>query len=105
HYGKVGLDTNGTNWGSDIYKAYTTREKDYNNNTGQGLEASLTYVLLRAAWLINVESGFKVEAGLQLRQMNAGLDETANTRSLPLGGSNMVFVGLRTEFLNRYFDF
>ncbi len=105
HYGKMGLDTAGSNWGSDIYKTYSTREMDYENSTGQGLEATLIYFMARAAWMVNPESGLKLEAGFQMRSMTAQVSDGTSTRPLPLGESNFVFIGLRTEFLNRYFDF
>mgnify|MGYP000126705651 CR=1 FL=1 len=105
HYGKIGLDSAGSNWGSDIYRNYREREQDYGNVTGQGLEGRLLYVLLRAAWLINPESGLKIEAGYQMRSLTVQNAQNVSTRYLPTGESNYAFVGLRTEFFNRYYDF
>ena len=105
HYGRIGLDTLNSNWGSDIYKSYNSREQDYNNSTGQGLQANLIYILLRGAWIVNPESGLKLEAGVQLRSLSADGDADISTLSLPVGDSKFIFVGLRTELFNRYFDF
>ncbi|HBF20163.1 MAG: gliding motility protein RemB [Owenweeksia sp.] len=105
HYGQIGLDTAGSNWGSDIYKSYDSREQDYDNATGQGVKANLVYVLLRAAWLVNPESGLKLETGVQLRSLSAKGVTDISTQSLPLGDSKFIFFGLRTELFNRYFDF
>jgi hypothetical protein len=40
-YVKSGLDTNGSNWGTDIRKSYLAHERDYNNVIGQGVASNL----------------------------------------------------------------
>lgn len=99
--GRIGLDTAGSDWGADIYLPYNEREQDYNNKIGQGVKGNITYLLVRAAWLVNPESGLKLEAGMQWRSLNLDL----NTLPLPEGESKYFFLGLRTEFFNRYYDF
>lgn len=101
NYGEIGLDTLGSDWGADIYRSYQEREQDYNNSIAQGESARLFYLLLRMAWLVNPESGLKIEAGMQWRDLNTG----RSTLPLPGGTSQYVFLGLRTEFFNRYYDF
>ncbi len=102
NYGSIGLDSNGSNWGTDVYQSYNTRELDLGNEIGQGVNAQLLYVKLRLAYLVNPASGLKVETGLQHRNLSAAVNATTpfNTSS-----NTWFFVGLRTEFLNRYYDF
>lgn len=102
HYGKLGLDTLGSNWGSNIYESYETRESDFGNSTGQGVDGTLNYLYLRAGWLINPKSGLKVEAGMQFRDLSA---PSNNFGPVSVGKSNYIFLGLRTEFFNQYLDF
>ncbi len=101
HLGNIGLDTNGSDWGTDIYISSNEREQQLGNETGQGLEGIYSYVLLRAGWLVNPASGLKVELGARLRNLSAD----GNTLPFSAGQSNYLFVGLRTEFFNTYYDF
>ncbi len=101
HYGKMGLDTNGSDWGGDIYLPYTQRQQSEGNTVAQGATGNYMFVLLRMAWLVNPASGLKVEAGARIRSLSA----TANTLPYASGNSNYLFVGLRTEFFNTYYDF
>jgi hypothetical protein len=43
-YATYGLDLANTNWGKDILKDYNTREQEYGNSTGQGIESFLTFL-------------------------------------------------------------
>lgn len=100
--GLIGLDTGSSNWGANIYLPYTTREQDYDNFTGQGIEVNLHFLQLRMAWIVNAESNLKVELGYRRRHLSSSSQLT-----LPLASqeSNFVFFGLRTEMFNQYYDF
>lgn len=101
HFGLIGLDTNGSDWGTDIYLSYNQRQRNEGNTVAQGMQGTYNYFLLRAAWLINPASGLKLEAGARIRSLQA------NGETLPFtaGSSQYYFIGLRTEFFNTYYDF
>ncbi len=101
-YGTIGLDSNGANWGADVYLSYNSREQDLGNEIGQGVKANLLYAKARVAYLVNPASGLKLEAGIHHRE--ARTNEAA-TRPFSSGRNTWFFIGLRTEFLNRYYDF
>jgi hypothetical protein len=101
HMGQMGLDTNGSDWGSDIYQPYGNRELEEGNVVGQGVDGQYLYTLLRLGWLINPATGLKVEAGAQIRNLTT----PSTTTPFAGGSSQYVFVGLRTGFFNTYYDF
>ena len=49
-YTKVGRDTTGVNWGSDILKNNKSRQNDFGNTIGQGVSNTLTFVDLTASF-------------------------------------------------------
>lgn len=102
HFGFIGLDTAGSNWGSNIYLSYRTREQDYDNSTGQGVPATMSFIALRASWLVNPASNLKVELGTRLRNLNSDITSTSPVST---GSSSYVYFGLRTEIFNQYYDF
>ncbi len=102
-YGARGLDTNNSNWGSELYISYQEREQDLNNEIAQGLRADFLYSLLRVGWMMNPATGLKIEAGWQYR----GFINDISVATSPFSSvtSHYFFAGLRTEFFNRYYDF
>ncbi len=103
HLGVIGLDTNGSDYGADLYRSYNQRERDLGNEMAQGLRSNYRYLYLRGAWLLNPASGLKLEAGLRWRKLGETVDLA--TQPLTSGESLYLFFGLRTEFFNRYYDF
>lgn len=102
NYGRIGNDVNGSNWGTDVYQSYETREQDLNNYTGQGDAANYYFAFLRGAYLVNPSSGLKLELGFRFRQY---LPEGGNGSGPMLKQrSGMLIFGLRTEMFNRYYD-
>ncbi len=51
-YTKVGRDTTGVNWGSDILKNNKTRQHEYGNNIGQGVKNTIVFVDLTASYQV-----------------------------------------------------
>jgi hypothetical protein len=102
NYGNIGLDSNNSNWGSDVYTSYNLREQDLNNTIGQGVEGIVLYTKVRAAYLVNPASGLKAEVGYQYRNVSTAV---ATSSSQTTGNFGWFFFGLRTEFLNHYYDF
>lgn len=102
HFGQMGLDTAGSNWGSNVYLSYKERERDYGNEIGQGVPANLSFIALRASWLVNPASNLKVEIGARIRNLDSDI---TNTSPISTGSSTYIYFGLRTELFNQYYDF
>lgn len=101
HLGLIGLDTDSMNWGSNIFRSYDDHRQELGNEVGQGESGRYQYLEARLAYLINPASALKLEAGLRLRNLEAA----DASMPLPAGQSQYFFVGLRTGFFNRYYDF
>lgn len=96
NYARYGKDSAGTNFGSDLYKSYNSRSKEYDNYIGQGVRASLYYTDIRLSFLLNPVINLRLEAGLVLREeVIEGIPEK----------SEFVTFGLRSSFRNLYYDF
>lgn len=104
HYGLIGLDDRDSNFGTDIFESYNSREMDLGNEVAQGAQGDYVYLYLRGAFLINPATGLKLEAGWRYRSLTT-VEEIEITQPLRSGESHYVFVGLRTEFFNRYYGF
>ncbi len=68
-----GDDEANTNWGKDVMKSYTTREQDYNNTIGQGIDTKLFYGNLTASYQLNHNLFF--DLSLISRKIDSELDE------------------------------
>jgi hypothetical protein len=104
NFGRLGADAAGSNWGSDIYLSYETREQDLGNEIAQGLSANYFYLQARAAYLINPASNLKFELGIRYRNFSPEVTEGVKTSSMLNQESAMLIFGLRTEMFNRYYD-
>ena len=51
-YVLTGRDTTGVNWGGDVLKSYRTIQQTYGNKTGQGLSSAITYINLKASYML-----------------------------------------------------
>lgn len=49
---QTGLDTAGSNWGSNIHLDYATREQEYGNKTGQGVSADIKMVSFQLSYML-----------------------------------------------------
>jgi hypothetical protein len=104
NFGRLGADAAGSNWGSDIYLSYNSREQDLGNETAQGISANYFYLQARAAFLINPASNLKFELGIRYRNFSPEVTEGVKTTSMLNQESAMLIFGLRTEMFNRYYD-
>lgn len=100
--GRIGLDSLGSNWGTDIYLPYTSREQELGNRIGQGLQGNLLYLHGRLAYWVNPKTGLKFEIGMRYRRLQA--PGNLETSPVALSETTWGFVGLRTELFNRYYD-
>ena len=97
HFGRVGRDAPGENWGGDIFASWDIRSLDTGVFTPQGNVGDLTYLRLEAAYTINPIYNLQIHAGYQLRQ------ETSSIGGLP--NSGLTYIGLRTNIYDAYQDF
>ncbi|MCF6172147.1 MAG: hypothetical protein L3J66_14340 [Bacteroidales bacterium] len=95
-YALYGLDYDGKNFGKNIYKPYTTRENEYGNYVGQGLETTVLYNDISVSYLINPAYNFNIALGYTNRS-SANDKETVNT--------SYIYIALRTSLRNFYYDF
>lgn len=97
NYSQYGTDANpALNWGGDIFKPYSTREKNYGNTIGQGLKTNLFYGQGTIAFVLNPKYNLRLEASAALR------NEKNDLRT------NREFIfnfGLRSTFRQFYYDF
>jgi hypothetical protein len=94
---KVGLDTNqSTTIGQDIYKPYNDRTQDYGYFIGNGSNTNIINNTLKITYIINPKSRFTIQGGITNRiYKNDFVDNS----------SNLFFIGLRTNIINRYTDY
>ena len=98
-YSKQGLDATEENWGSDIFKPYTTREQEFGNETLQGAETTKTIIDFKVGYIINPSYNLRIEAGI----MNRSLDGFVPASDF--AKTNYFFAGLSTRLYNYYSDF
>ncbi len=96
---KQGLDEGNQNWGAEIFKPYTTREQEFNNETLQGQQSNLTYFEAKLGYIINPNYNLRFELGFLNRTLDDFIpnDDFASTQYL--------FFGLNTSLHNYYGDF
>ena len=104
NFGRMGADAAGSNWGSDIYLSYDSREQDLGNEIAQGISANYFYLQARAAYVLNTSSNLKLELGFRYRNFTPDVAENVKTTAMLNQESAMLFFGLRTEMFNRYYD-
>ena len=94
---KVGLETSDTAIiGQDLYIPNNNRAKEYGNFTTQGLTTDVINSTLKVSYVINPKSQLLFQVGITNRMYKNSLENTS---------TNMVFIGIKTGIMNRYFDF
>lgn len=95
-YTKIGRDTTGVNWGSDIFKDNTTHEQDYNNEIGQGIENTILFGSFTASWML--KHNLFIDAQLVVRKNESVVTEYDES-------TIMTCVALRWNIAQRLYDF
>lgn len=104
HY-LTGLDSNGTHFGEDIYKAtYDTYEattgnivvKQYGNKVGQGIKTTVNFISLKTSYLFYSPLNLRIEAGFIFRKQNSFIENKT---------TNYIFLGIKTSLDRKCFDF
>jgi hypothetical protein len=79
-YVKIGRDTTGVNWGSDILKDNVSRKQDYGNSIGQGVKNTIAFVDLRASFMLR--HNFFLELSQTIRQSSSPVAFYNNNTSI-----------------------
>ena len=95
-YAKMGRDTTGVNWGSDVNKLNTTREKDFGNSIGQGVKNTLLIGTFTASWMLG--HNIFIDASVVIRKSESPV-AMFNTNS------TITSVALRWNIPQRFYDF
>ena len=104
-FSKVGLDTNmTTSVGQDIYipnnfrpiDSYTGKEINYGYSVGGGLSTDIINNTIQISYIINPKSRFTITGGVTNRMYKNNLSDLS---------TNYFFIGLKTNLVNRYFDY
>ncbi len=91
NYATYGTDST-NNVGKDVFKNYTTRDKEYGNFLGQGIAKQLQYMDANVSYLLNPKTNLRVEIGAAMRN-ESGVQDMFYT------------FGLRSSFRQLYNDF
>ncbi len=100
-YALQGLDDETTNYGSDVFLSYDTRENNYGNETLQGIKSRTFYTDLRLGYIINPRTNLRAELGLTYRSFNPELE----TATLQKSNTAYIHFGITTALNNKYYDF
>jgi hypothetical protein len=95
-YTKIGRDTTGVNWGSDILKNNSSRQKNYGNTIGQGVSNTLTFVDLTASFQLRHNLFIDVKQILRNSKSPAAFYNT---------NTSVSSVALRLNIAKRSYDF
>lgn len=77
---QVGRDSLSSNWGSDIMKDYTTREKDFGNTIGQGVNNDIIFMSFTASW--QLKHNLFIDATAVIRKSESPVAVYNNTTTL-----------------------
>ncbi len=95
-YIKIGRDSAGVNWGSDILKPTTTRQQTYGNKIGQGVANDILFGSFTASW--QLKHNLFIDAGVVVRKSESVLPFYDNTTVI----SHMA---LRWNIAKRLYEF
>ena len=91
-----GTDNNNINYGGNIYQSYQNTAGIYYNVIGQGLKNRLFFNELKFTYLINPVIDLNFQAGYVMRYNQNKEDKQLN---------NFIYLGLKTNLWNRYYDY
>ena len=93
---RIGLDTAGINYGQNIFRDYLDFPNLYGNKMYQGLDSDLFSADIRIGYMINPSYNMRIEAGLMVRELS---------NSMFVSKTNWITFGIKTGFMNKYYDF
>jgi hypothetical protein len=95
-YAIFGTDSGSVNYGSNVYKPYTSRPYEYGNKVGQGIRNKMMYLELSYSYLINRKWNLRVEVNLAMR---------ANSNPIQYTKETYFGLGIKSGLPLRYTDF
>ncbi|RMF03447.1 MAG: gliding motility protein RemB, partial [Bacteroidetes bacterium] len=98
HYGEIGRNAEGENWGGDIFESWDTRTLTTGVFAVQGQTGKLSYLAAELAYTLNPNYNLEVHAGYRART------ETT-PKALARPDSRWFYFGLRTNVYTSYQDF
>jgi hypothetical protein len=90
------------NYGGDIFKSNTSRTREYDNVTGQGISTRKQYYKVTAGYLVVPSWRWMFEVGYSYRHNKFVASELTGEFS---EYNYMIHFGIRTLLFNQYFDF
>ena len=96
-FAEQGMDFDDSNWGTDIYLASDTREEEYGNEIGQGINTKIFYADLKLGYLFNPKTNLRIQVGLTYRNLSP--------ENLSKNTTQYLYAGVTTNLTNRYYDF
>lgn len=95
-YAKTGRDATNENWGGDILKNYKTRQNDYGNKIGQGIENDIAFVDFTSSYQLRHNFFIDIK---QIIRNSKSPSVTYNTNT------SLTSLALRWNIPQRLFDF
>lgn len=96
-----GRDFEDTNWGSDVFESYNTREQDFDNRPLQGNRTTILFSDTKIGYLVNPVTNLRLELGYIYRRLQP-LEETSN---LTNNTTHYFHIGLVSRINNQYYGF
>lgn len=93
---KTGRDGANENWGGNILKNYTTRQQDFNNTIGQGIQQDIMYGSFTGSWML--KHNLFIDAVLITR-------DSKSPDPLYLNTSTITTLSLRWNIAQRHYEF
>jgi hypothetical protein len=100
-FGYGGRDTSDFNHGNNIFRGYLEgreRSDSLGFFIGSGARYDLVMAEIRLGYILNIQTGAMVEAGIRTRDM------TFKNNAFPGNRFRWLFFGVRTPLFNRYYD-
>ncbi|WP_228450744.1 hypothetical protein [Chryseolinea soli] len=93
---KIGRDTTGVNWGSNLLKNNSTRQQEYGNKIGQGIANDLVYGTFTATWMLR--HNIFIDASVVVRRSKSDVAFYNNN-------TNVTSLALRWNIPKRLYEF
>ncbi len=95
-YAKIGRDTVGVNWGSDMLKGNQTREQDFDNKIGQGISNEISYLDFNASFMLRHNLFIDLRQVLRLSKSPVSVFDS---------NTSITSLALRLNIARRQYDF
>ncbi|MEQ8425588.1 MAG: hypothetical protein RIA63_12815, partial [Cyclobacteriaceae bacterium] len=95
-YAEAGRDTTSSNWGSDLLKSNSTRQREFGNFIGQGVSTKIAYLDFTASYML--KHNLFIDLNVVRRDQNAPAISQRNNTTISS-------VALRWNIGRRLYDF